>query len=526
MTMNLYKRLFVVLAFVGIVSCDTLELDLQENPDALTLASADVDLVFNTIQFNFRNQMTSLGYLTDGPMRMVNFFGTYNPGQGTMNGNWSQIYNTGTNLDALKSFSDNEGFTFHYGVAQIMQATMYVNIVDYIGTAVFTEANKSGEFPNPGLDAGVDIYTAMYDLIDEGIANINGTGRAPLNDLYYGGDAAKWVAYANTLKLRMYLQTRLVNGTESTQGINALIGAGSLIDQPEEDLQFQYGTTPTPIESRHPLFTGNYINGAGAYMSNGLMSYMKDSMSVEDPRMKYYFYRQSDRTAADLISSDIVRCNGNANYDFCTIGDFYYGRDHTDNEGVPGDANIRTTYGIYPAMGAFDEGNLIPASQTSATGEGIAPLHLSSWTNFMLAESALTLGTTGSPATYLEAGMRQALQKVRGFSPANMTTGQIDDYVNEVLAEYTAASNTEKLDIITREWYISSYTNGLLPYNTYRRTGFPSFLQDPIINAGAFVRSYFLPDSELNSNSNPDFATQKSITDQVFWDTNPANFIN
>jgi len=80
MTMNLYKRLFVVLAFVGIVSCDTLELDLQENPDALTLASADVDLVFNTIQFNFRNQMTSLGYLFDGPMRMVNFFGTYNPG--------------------------------------------------------------------------------------------------------------------------------------------------------------------------------------------------------------------------------------------------------------------------------------------------------------------------------------------------------------------------------------------------------------------------------------------------------------
>jgi hypothetical protein len=30
----------------------------------------------------------------------------------------------------------------------------------------------------------------------------------------------------------------------------------------------------------------------------------------------------------------------------------------------------------------------------------------------------------------------------------------------------------------------------------------------------------------LNSNSNPDFATQKQITDQVFWDINPANFIN
>ena len=65
-----------------------------------------------------------------------------------------------------------------------------------------------------------------------------------------------------------------------------------------------------------------------------------------------------------------------------------------------------------------------------------------------------------------------------------------------------------------------------MPYNNYRRTGLPSFIQDPIINAGDFVRSYFLPESELNSNSNPDFATQKQITDQVFWDINPANFIN
>ena len=527
MNMNFYKRLFVLFTFVGIMSCETLNLELQENPDVLNLESSDVDLVFNTIQFNFRNQINGLGFLTDGPMRLENFFGPYNPGQGTMNGSWSTVYNTGTNLEALKTFAERDGFTFHYGAAQIMQATMYVNIVDFIGTAVFTEANKSGEFPNPGLDPGADIYEAVFGLIDEGIANLNGTGRAPIRDLYYSGDAQKWIAYANTLKLRMHLQTRLVNAAQSTSGINALIAGGSLIDEANEDLQFQYGTNPTPIESRHPLFTGNYINGSGAYMSNGLMSYMKDSMSVADPRLTYYFYRQSNRTEANLIANDIIRCSTDPAYKFCAIGDGYFGRDHADNDGVPADGNIRTTWGIYPAGGAYDDDSRIVASQTTATGAGIAPLHLSSWTHFMLAESALTLGTAGSPAAYLESGMRLALSKVRSFSPSNMTSAQIDAYVTEVLAQYAAATtDNARLDIIMREWYISSFTNGLLPYNNYRRTGLPSFIQDPIIIAGAFVRSYFLPESELNANTNPDFATQKQVTDQVFWDTNPANFIN
>jgi hypothetical protein len=243
--------------------------------------------------------------------------------------------------------------------------------------------------------------------------------------------------------------------------------------------------------------------------------------------LTYYFYRQSDRTEANLIANDIIRCASNPAYKFCAIGDGYFGRDHADNEGVPADGNIRTTYGIYPGGGAYDDNSRVVASQTTATGAGIAPLHLSAWTHFMLAESALTLGTTGTPAGYLESGMRLALSKVRSFSPSNMTSAQIDDYVDEVLAQYAAATtDNARLDIIMREWYISSYSTGLLPYNNYRRTGLPSFLQDPIINAGAFVRSYFLPESELNSNSNPDFASQKQVTDQVFWDTNPANFIN
>lgn len=526
MRLKSYKSFLLAFAVLWVSACETFDMELQENPDVLTLASADVNLLFNTVQFTFRNQYNSLGFTTDQTMRMVAQFNRYNTGQGSMNGEWSQVYTTGTQLAGLQAFAENEGFTYHYGAAQIMHAAMYLNIVDYIGTAVFSEANQPEEFPNPGLDAGADIYAGITAMLDEGIANVSAGGQAPTTDFYYRGDADGWVKFANTLKLRMAVQTRLVDAGGATSTINSVVGSGDFIASAGDDIQFNYGTNGPPVESRHPLFTGNYINGAGFYQSNGLMSYMKDSMANVDPRMPYYFYRQTNR---DLVNEnpDLVPCLTDPNsYDFCHIGDGYYGRDHADDEGIPGDQNLRTTYGIYPLGGTYDEGQGVAALASGATGAGaFAPIHLSSWTHFMLAEAALTLGTTGNPTTYLETGIRQAMAKVRAFRPDGMTDAQIDDYVTEVLAEYAAEDAAGQLDIIIREWYLASFTQGLLPYNNYRRTGYPSFLQDPILD-GVFPRSFPLPESELNSNANEDFTDNKPVTDQVFWDTNPPGFIN
>jgi hypothetical protein len=61
-------------------------------------------------------------------------------------------------------------------------------------------------------------------------------------------------------------------------------------------------------------------------------------------------------------------------------------------------------------------------------------------------------------------------------------------------------------------------------YNNYRRTGYPDLGYSVESNTD-FPRSYFLPSSELNSNDNPALV-QKMLTDQVFWDTNAAGFIN
>jgi len=526
--MKLNKLKYISFLLVIAFSCDSTDLDLQTNPDTLTLESADPDLVFNTVQGNLFFLDFGLSGFTTRLTRLAYLFGSYGDAvsQTAMNGAWNTLYTNNNNVEALADFAETDELYYHLGAAQIIKAKNYLTVTDFIGQAVYTEANNPTEFPNPNFDDGSVVYNALFTEIDEGIINLEKGARAPTTDIWGEGIAQNWINYGNSLKLMMYLQTRLVDENASRAGINALISEGELIDELEEDFEFQFGSTGGAVESRHPLFVANYISGTPTtgYQPNGLMSYMKDSMAVQDPRMTYYFYRQTLQNPDDP-DLDLLRCDGNPDYLFCYVGDGYWGRDHADNDGVPGDTNLRTTYGIYPVGGQYDDGAGIPASSTPATGAGIYPLMLSAWVNFALAEAALELGTTGNAVAYLESGIRLHMEKVFSFAPGNHDATDIQAYVDEVVAEYNAATDAGKLDIIIREWYLTSFGSGVLAYNNYRRTGYPSFLQDPIIAAGNFPRSFFIPESELNSNANPDLE-QKSLTDKVFWDTNPDGFIN
>ena len=150
---------------------------------------------------------------------------------------------------------------------------------------------------------------------------------------------------------------------------------------------------------------------------------------------------------------------------------------------------------------------------------------LASYTHFWLAEAALTMGVNADARALLKAGMELAFAKVASFSGKAMVAADVTAYVDEVLANYDAAASADdKLAIVMEEFYIASFGNSVEAYNNYRRTGYP-VLGESVITNTDFPRSYFLPSSEINSNDNPDLV-QKKLTDQVFWDTNPADFID
>jgi hypothetical protein len=218
----------------------------------------------------------------------------------------------------------------------------------------------------------------------------------------------------------------------------------------------------------------------------------------------------------------------------------YWGRDHLDPDGIPPDGLRRTLYGIYPAGHLFDDDTPGPMSSSKVgnNGAGIAPIMLVAFVDFMLAEAALTLGT-GDANALLLSGIQKHIDYVRTWSLTTSEATKInafesaadhnvkrDDYISIVDAEYDAAgSDTDRMGIIAREYWISLFGNGNEAYNLYRRTGMPDNLQlGQIPNFGNFPRSFFYPNDYVVRNNTQNQKADHNV--QVFWDSNPAGFID
>ena len=420
------------------------------------------------------------------------------------------------NSRLLSSIADEQGLSHHKGVAQICEAIVIGDLVDCIGDVVYSEASNV-DFAMPSLDSGEDVYASLLALLDEAIVNLSTEPSSILQDAIYG-DASKWIKLANSIKLKMYIQSRLVQDNSSS--INSIIQSGNYITSSEDDFQIDFSTSIAPTDSRSFLFQNNYLSGAENYQSNYFMAKLKDRFSAPDPRLNYYIYRQTLEEPTGIF----LTCEDQG-FDFCYIGEGYWGRDHGDNNGVPPDGFARSTYGVYPAGGAFDVGAGVDVSVSgNLGGAGIQPLLLASQLDFLLAESALMSNTTGDPLEYLKAGITKSMNKVFSFAPGNHDQSDIDTYIASVEGVYNSVTTDEdKLNVIVTELMLASYGSAFLVYNTYRRTGLPSDLQDPVVELGPFPRSFFLPNVEVNANEN---ISQKLVTDKVFWDTNPDGFIN
>jgi len=587
MIMNKFKKISA--AFVMIWALMACDLDKLDNPNSVSPENSDVDFVLNSIQLNFAGLYLGMSDYGMQMTRQLHFYGpTYESGYSaaSFDGFWSTAYSgVLVNTKQLIPVAEEKQFFVHAGIARVIEAYTLMSLVDYFGDVPYSEALDPTNF-NPAADDDATVYAAAMTKLDEAIANFDQVSiSTPANDMFYAGSATKWKTLAKTLKLRGYIQTARAsegdfNEAASVAGIEALVTGGDLIDAADnsEDFNFKYSKTNANPDSRHPYFIGGYLQGAGYYMSNYLMNEMFVSKGLIDPRIRYYFFRQVNQTTSDVNELSCIAVEPPAHYvpewPFCAVGSGYWGRDFGDFSGTPPDTYKRTSFGVYPAGGAFDNSNFAPVSPTQGEqGAGILPIFNSSSTHFMLAEAALLLGanvgTGPAPGKNLAVnpsnatnpsynggvaftdvvknrlllGVQHSIDKVMGtftvssttpgiFSGSAGTTLRVPsptsglNYKNKVMALYDAATTEdEKLEVLMKEYWLSLYGNGIDAFNAYRRTGKPGNFQGGLTqNMGNAYRSFTYPSIYVNRNSN---AAQKPNNKvQVFWDTNPDGFID
>ena len=559
-----YNKLIILLFLLStFAACKKLDTGLK-NPNSVDPSLANVDLLLNNVQLSFTSVYTTASDVGGALTRQQIMFGplyrnAYSPE--SFDGIWGSAYNGAiVNINTLIPLALQQKKYIQAGEAQVLKAYILGTLVDFFGDIPNSEAALGQENLNPKADAGAEVYKTVITLLDSAIANFAKTGAAagPPNDLFYAGSASKWTTAAKSLKLKFYMQTRLVDAANVTAKVTALMTANDLINATSQDFQFKYSTVNNAPDSRHPHYAANYNNAVtGSNSANDFIGdYFMWAMLVEkngtgsvsglDPRRRFYFYRQRTNYAdANPQSASCTTLPFPGHYTpdmpFCLVGAGYWGRDHGDNSGIPPDGPLRTTWGVYPAAGQFDASQGASINNTlGGRGAGIDPIWISSFTSFLEAEAALKLNilVAGTPRFLLEKGIRASIAKVISFPAtvnvivptANMpSTAAIDNYVNTVLASYDAATtDAQRLNIIMNEYYLASWGNGIESYNNYRRTGSPNNMQPTVTtpNPGFFLRSLFYPSVYVNRNKNaPPQKTPGTAANKVFWDNNPDNFI-
>jgi hypothetical protein len=362
------------------------------------------------------------------------------------------------------------------GIAKIMKAYVFSIATDVWGDVPYSQALLGETYPQPRLDKQEDIYKgnsslgiqSIFDLVREGLADLEKTSatKPTTDDVVYKGDLTKWRQAGNTLLLKLANTISVKEPALAKQVIDQVIASGNYIKSNSDDLNVSFGAS---VGSRDPRY--EYTN-VSSFKDDLILStrYLTLLQGLNDPRLPIFF----TKPATNYVTWD----NGQAGT-------------------RPTPVTNWSRYNAYVV---------------GSNGEGPVRLLTNFQRAFILAESALVLGTAGNAQTLYAEGIRASM------TLAGVSSSQIDAYI--AANALTGSTEAQRQQIITQK-YIAFTGNGIELWNDWRRTGYPT--QQPAQNAVGIdgtrpVRAVYVTfENERNPNF-PNPAPQSNV--KVWWDAN------
>ena len=181
-----------------------------------------------------------------------------------------------------------EGDWNYYLLGTVMNAYTTEVLVDIYDQIPYSQALQGAGNLNPQFEAGDSIYASLINSIDVALSKDFSapTVTAPgSQDLVFGGTMANWIAFANTLKLKMYLRSVNAAPGVASAGIAALY-AGNPSFLTVDASVTNFSNTPgrdNPMYEQN-IRTLNTTNNLKA--STSFVSWLKAN---NDPRIDYFF---------------------------------------------------------------------------------------------------------------------------------------------------------------------------------------------------------------------------------------------
>jgi len=337
--------------------------------------------------------------------------------------------------------------------ARLVREYTFWYLTVLFGDVPFSEANDP-DVDAPKFDNQQDILDSLTVRIDETINMINTNDQADAitsADLFYNGDMNKWLRFANSLKLRVLMMQYNTDSSVATE-IESLINNPQLIRSNSDNMSFPY-STESGRENQQFQVADDFAGGVPLFFWGG-EALVNEMTAVNDPRRQIYFDQNSQGNYVGVPP-------GEANFgDYSTLG--------TD-----------VTQPDFP-------GRILGAAETL--------LHE--------AEFLAKEGSFVQARSKLDAGIRASINDIDAITNGSISQSATDTYVNDILSDYDAASNADKVVEIQIQLYIDSFEKVPENWTNWRRTKEPS-LNVPIGAAlGTIIRRLPYSAEEIAANPN------------------------
>ena len=483
-----WKKIILVFtlgAGFGLVSCKK-QLDINQDPNNPSTDQATTPLLFPAAEISAASaiggELAIIGMLwsefttQDVSSSQYRNFDSYNVVSSDLNTDYNQLYTGALNDLELILQKTKAAEDWNYNLcATVLKVYTYQVLVDLYDQVPYTEALQGASNLQPKFDNGEAIYESLIASLDTALskdfeASTNTTPGA--EDYFFAGDMGKWKAFANTLKLKMFL--RMVNSkpTEAEEGIKALYNANAEFLTVDASIT-QWTTTPN---KQNPFFAQNVFALNTPDNLKASVTFISWLTKNNDPRIVTYF------GTATPVGVD--------------------------------QGNYLSTNPVYKTATTFEQAASDPVQFISGPES-----------YFMQAEARERYFAGDQAQELYNAGVTAAFSYY-GFDATNyIKAGGAYEYP-------TAGSQDDRIDaIITQKWASLPGSHALEAWLERNRTGFPKsspvYSDDPAYVPGQFVISatsvignaypkrIVFPDNERSRNTNT--PPQVPITTPVWW---------
>jgi len=254
------------------MSCEDVVEGINDNPNDIIVSDVEERLFLTgaqvaNVQINC-GHLNRIGGMYSG--QLIGYSSLYSNIYGfslstaESNDEWFQIY-VGV-ISNMRHIANNSSNQLLVGLSKVIEAHAVGTGASLFGDIPYSESGNP-EISDPVFDSQIDVYTSVISLLDDAISLLNGASSGSIpEDIYFGGDKAKWIAAAYTLKARFYLHQK--------NYASALSAAQNGISSASGDMMFKPGSAAsgdknlfwTILEGSRSGDIGNSVDGIESYL--------------------------------------------------------------------------------------------------------------------------------------------------------------------------------------------------------------------------------------------------------------------